>query len=249
MGLSLQKLINEYTPIDFSELNNSKLLNRIDTKFICHISLLPQILKPTIQHYYICQTNKIRNCRYQSLYFDTPQLKTYFDHHKQKRLRYKIRFRKYIETGDSFLEVKLKENFARTNKKRTQFELCNKLKTKHFEFIKKHINYNFIELNPILWTLFNRITLVGKNIPERITIDTDICFKNKNRILTVPNMVVIEVKRSKGNVKSFFIENLRNNNLKPFGISKYVLGNILLTPKIKHNLFKHKVRTINKNFI
>ncbi|MFC2096589.1 VTC domain-containing protein, partial [Bacteroidota bacterium] len=147
---------------------------------------------------------------------------------------------------DVFLEVKKKKNYTRTNKRRNQFEFSSNLEKQHIKFIKDQIDLPKSGLNSNIWTLFDRITLVGKNHLERVTIDTNIRFKNKQGEVGLPEISIIEVKRDKTTDSSPFISILNNFKIKPFGISKYIMGNILLNPEIKHNRFNRKIRTINK---
>jgi hypothetical protein len=243
----IKNVLKLYDPISLDEMSDYKLLNRIDTKYICNVELLPIILEASLREFRIQEMNKERIFRYESLYYDTPELKTYFDHHQGKRIRYKIRFRKYIDTGDAFLEIKKKKNYIRTDKRRTEFELSSEMTKEHLKFLQNHIDVPQSGLEPSIWTLFDRITLAGKNHLERVTIDTNICFRDNNsQEVLLPNMAVLEVKRTKSGDTSPFIKTLKDLKLRPFGISKYILGNILLTPNIKHNRFRNKVVTVNK---
>jgi len=233
-------------PISLDELNECRLLNRIDTKYICNIKYLSQIIELAGKDYKIQTSGSERIFGYESLYFDTPEMKTYFDHHQGKRIRYKIRFRKYLDSGDAFLEVKKKKNYIRTDKRRNQFELASSLDNQHKKFLSDHIFVPDSGFYPTIWTLFDRITLAGRNHLERITIDTNIRFKNETKEICLPDLSIIEVKRDKAGGISPFIQILRNIHIRPYGFSKYIMGNILLTPNLKHNRFLKKVVTVNK---
>jgi len=247
MVSDITQALTMFDPISLDELSDYRLLNRIDTKYICNINLLPLILQNSLEDFRIQEIKNDRNFSYESLYFDTRELKTFFDHHQGKRLRYKVRFRKYVDTGDVFLEVKKKKNYVRTDKRRTEFDIASKMTNEHLEFLNSHINVPESGFHPSIWTIFNRVTLAGRNHLERITIDTDICFKNNNSLKKeLPNMVIIEVKRNKTGDISPFTQILKDLRIRPFGISKYILGNILLSPDIKHNRFHKKVVTVNK---
>ena len=56
--------------------------------------------------------------RYQSVYYDTPDLRSFHDHRQRNVLRFKIRERLYADTGERQFEVKLKEEHGRTVKHR-----------------------------------------------------------------------------------------------------------------------------------
>jgi len=243
----IKDVLRMYDPISLGEMSDYKLLNRIDTKYICNVELLPNILERSLKEFKIQQINKERSFKYESLYYDTPQLKTYFDHHQGKRIRYKIRFRRYVDTGDVFLEIKKKQSYNRTDKRRSEFELTSKISEEHIDFLKMHIDFPKDGLTPSIWTIFNRLTFAGINHLERVTIDTDVCFKTEDsKEIYLPNLAIIEVKRTKCGEVSPFNSILKDLHIRPFGISKYILGNILLAPNIKHNRFRNKVVTVNK---
>jgi hypothetical protein len=238
--------LKQLDPISLDELSEYKLLNRIDTKYICSSGFLDQIIDRVGNDFKVQTSDSDRIFGYESLYFDTPEMKTYFDHHQGKRIRYKIRFRKYMDTGDVFLEVKKKKNYIRTNKKRNQFEFSSTLEEEHINFISNNIPIPNTGLFPTIWTIFDRVTLAGKNRLERITIDTNIRFKNNEQEICLPGLSIIEVKRDKANGLSPFTQTLREFNIRPYGFSKYIMGNVLLNPNLKHNRFSKKIITVNK---
>ncbi|MDA3953630.1 MAG: polyphosphate polymerase domain-containing protein [Bacteroidales bacterium] len=246
MNKQVKDILQHIDPISLDELYDYKLLNRIDTKYICSATYLNQIIDRVGNEFKIQASGSERIFGYESLYFDTPEMKTYFDHHMGKRIRYKIRFRKYMDTGDVFLEVKKKKDYIRTNKKRNQCKLTSNLEKSHLDFIHDNIIIPDSGLYPTIWTIFDRITLAGKKHLERITIDTNVRFKNNSHEISMPGLSIIEVKRDKANGISPFTQTLREFNIRPNGFSKYVMGNVLLTPNIKHNRFLKKVVTLNK---
>ena len=87
MGKSIENILDQFEPIDLQELQNYRLMNRIDTKYICSIDKIPQILRKAINEFKIQTIGQERSFQYESLYFDTENLKTYFDHHQGKRIR------------------------------------------------------------------------------------------------------------------------------------------------------------------
>jgi hypothetical protein len=58
---------------------------------------------------------------YLTLYFDTESFDNYIAHHNGKRPRFKIRMRKYVSSGFSFLEVKEKDNRTARSRSVCQF--------------------------------------------------------------------------------------------------------------------------------
>ena len=106
------------TPVSLGELGEAALLDRVDTKFLLPASLVPEILRRCAPCYRALEVNCARLCRYSTLYFDTADLAFYHAHHAGHARRRKVRVRTYVDTGDRYLEVKLRTNKGRTTKSR-----------------------------------------------------------------------------------------------------------------------------------
>src|ERR1051326_3393647 len=99
-------LIGEFEPISLKEMDNVKLMNRTDTKFLFNIKYLPEILDEVKDHYRILEVEGKRLSRYETLYYDTEEFEMYKAHHQGRLNRFKIRHRTYVESSLGFLEVK-----------------------------------------------------------------------------------------------------------------------------------------------
>jgi hypothetical protein len=111
-------LVNTFRALTLNELDKVKLLNRKDTKYVFTQSQLPSILEQLIPSYKILEIENERVFIYDTIYFDTHDFKFYTQHHNGNKKRYKIRSRTYQNTGQSFFEIKVKNNKNRTIKKR-----------------------------------------------------------------------------------------------------------------------------------
>jgi hypothetical protein len=240
-------LIN-FDSISLDEMDGVKLMNRIDTKYLLKRSLLGKILYAIINEYFVLSIDGKRCFPYVSLYYDTTEDFMYLSHHNGKLNRYKIRFRKYVDSNNTFLEVKKKVKGVQTLKKRIEVE--------DIEPSLSKISKNFIEENtifepgnliPTIYTNFDRITLVNKNFSERVTIDKNLLFRDgPNNSYMLDNVVIIEVKRSIEAKRTFLIDALTRLHVHPSGLSKYCIGRALLHPNLKMNNFKEKLRNLNK---
>jgi hypothetical protein len=171
----------------------------------------------------------------------------YLAHHNGKRPRFKVRFREYVETGTVFLEVKRKTNKERTRKCRIQVDKTEmSLSGESFQYIEEVAPLRADFLKPAIWTIFRRITLVGKNNPERITIDYELSFRQGDQEKHLPSCTICEVKRDSFSGHSAFIKTLREMSIFPGNSSKYCLGTILLNEDIKKNRFKGNILKIKK---
>ena len=235
-----------FDSIGLGEMNQVQLMNRVDTKFIFTKQKLIELLPVLKKDYFILKVGDNLISRYESLYYDH-ELVNYDDHHRKRVNRYKIRYRTYIESKITFLEVKHKFN-GRTDKRRISVDkIPSKLSDEHYEFIKM-INPDFNRLKPSLMNRFSRITLVSKQFNERLTLDIDLSFEWENNTKLVENIIIAELKQGRSNRTSPFYKLMKNNYIRPFKISKYCVGIINMYGKenVKYNRFKKKLLQITK---
>lgn len=241
----VQDLISFYDSIHLEDMGRVKLLNRIDTKFLLSPEALASCLSAHIEDYDVVEIANERLLTYKTTYYDTEDLTMYYEHHNGKKRRYKVRYREYAESGDQFLEVKLKEK-NRTHKQRiavNQFD--HQLADNREGFIHEVTPYFAEDLLPKLTTNFKRITLVNKNVCERITIDLNISFSNSENNLDINNCVIVEIKRNREDVFSTFARTIKEQGFLPLSISKYCLGTVALNNGVKYNRFKPRLRKVD----
>jgi len=242
----IKNKLSEFDAISLDEMDSVKLMNRTDTKFVFNQEILPIILEQLKNDYRVLEINGNRISKYESLYFDTPNFNLYHAHQRGKLNRYKVRFRKYVDSELNFFEVKLKNNKGRTIKDRVkQLAIPNIIQDKAADLLIEKTNLNALDLEPKIWVNYSRITFVNKNAPERLTIDLNLHFNNNEKIKFVDNLVIAEVKQSKSKV-SPFIKLMKEKHIIQGSISKYCYGIITLFEKIKHNNFKPKLVPIKK---
>ena len=244
---NINNILNKFQPISLKELDKVKLLNRTDTKYVLPIICLPEILKEIIENYYILDIDNKRLFAYETLYFDTDNLRMFIAHHNGKLNRYKIRKREYIDSNLNFLEIKFKNNKGRTIKDRISGEeLSPELSDRARQFIMENSPYDPETLNGQITTIFNRVTLVNKKLSERITIDLDLNFHNHLLEKRFPNISIIEVKQDKAEKNSLLKEKLRERKIMPNSFSKYCFGTVVTNNKVKTNNFKPGILKLNK---
>lgn len=245
-------LWSEMGHISLDEMRAVKLMNRIDTKFILDQESVITLLKEASLLGYRVQTNDgIFAYRYDTLYFDTEERAMYVAHHNQQLNRQKIRTRRYVESGTTFIEVKDKNNRGRTNKRRIEIPAKNfadfRTSDKANDFVSAISRHDITTLSASLSTRFVRITLVNPNLSERITIDLDLHYEDvrSGRSAEVKGMAIAELKQD-GRVDSTTKRLLSQMGIKPFKVSKYCLGTALTVEGIKRNRMLEKIRAIEK---
>jgi hypothetical protein len=238
--------LSSFDKISLDEMNGVSLMKRVDTKFILSESQLLKVFSKIQKDYKILEIDNERLMQYSTLYFDTQNKKCFKEHHNGKLNRYKIRMRKYLVSDICFLEVKKKNNLGVTNKTRKQikdFETILSSDSKEFIY---NSQINDLLLEPALYNNFNRITLVNKNYPERVTIDTNLSFKSADKEKIFDNLVVIEIKQEGKRLNTVMNKALKLMSILPTNFSKYCLGITNTFDNIKSNRFKEINLKINK---
>ena len=220
--------------------DNAQLLNRKEIKYIIPIGLLNSILNDCKNEYYLLKINDISIFRYRTSYYDTADLKFYFDHHNGKGNRYKIREREYNQTGQNYIEVKTKTNKNLTIKFRN---IINNW-SESTEFIEAHTKIIGSDLHQSLCSEYTRITLLHKQKKEKVTLDFNLFFFEKQHFIQYNNLVIAEVKAD--NISTIHFNTImKKHKIRSGSLSKYCLGLISLNPTLKKNNFK----TIFNQFI
>ena len=238
--------------ITLDEMDGVKLLNRIDSKFLTNESTLLEVLADArAAGYRALETEGVKVSPYNSIYFDTPGMKMFLDHHNRRLIRQKVRTREYVNSGTAFLEIKRKNNHGRTKKKRIGIDEKEMLgfagNPVACEYLSSHSWFTVEDLSPVLSTAFRRITLVNPAMTERLTIDTSLLFTNfqTGKKASLEDTVIIELKQD-GHASSQMKSILLSHRVKPVRVSKYCIAVTLTDPSVKSGRFKVKVRTIEK---
>lgn len=246
----IKSLLQKFESVSLDEIDEVKLMNRIDCKYWFHISKLNELLSRVILCYDILEINKQRLMKYQSVYFDTADSEMYVKHHNKKLNRYKVRRRTYLTTNDDFFEIKFKTNKRRTVKRRirTNFENPDLLGVE-CEFLSERSPFSEEVLSKSLYNQFSRITLIHKNKHDRCTIDIQPKFWNDKGKIKFDNLVIFELKRGRSIKASPMVSILKQLKIRQRGLSKYCTGRAFLDPKLKRNSFKPRLRFIMQNIL
>lgn len=245
-----KSILDHFTPIELGDIGKANFMNRVDTKYPVRTdTLFTKILPRIIHDYYIVEIQGLKYMGYKTVYFDTPDNKFLNSHHNGKLDRYKVRKRTYLDTGNVFLEVKHKNNKGKTKKKRIEISTSlSEITVDEYGFLKAQLPFcDPSTLIPVIENHFHRITLVRKDMGERCTIDCELGFRDLNTGTETNGFSMVELKHEAGARKSPLQNVLAQNNIKSSGFSKYCIGRVLnMQPGIKYNLFKPKIRMIQK---
>jgi hypothetical protein len=249
--LEIQAVLEKMAAISLDEMAAIRLMDRIDSKFVAPVSLLPVLLEVMAPCFKVQVINDIRIAPYTTQYLDTPDLKMFVMHQNGQLNRQKIRIRSYVESNLSFLEIKNKNNKGRTKKTRvpvpqTYLASVEDLNDKK-QFLEENSLFDSSNLKPSLSNTFKRITFVNNKATERITIDFNLSFRNcrTGNEAALEQLMILELKQD-GWQHSDFRDILSRFRIKPTSFSKYCMGTVLTNPESKYNRFKGKWMTINK---
>lgn len=241
-------IINAFSPILLEEMGKVRLMNRIDTKYVTTIDRIEAFLRLAAPDYLIQQIDGRSNMPYYTKYFDTPDVRMFYQHQRGKKNREKVRIRQYEDCDVlPFIEIKKKNNRGRSHKKRVSMDGGDDLSL-YFDFLRKHSEYEPASLIPRIENHFYRITLVDKARTERITVDTELEFHNltTDRRVSLANIGIIEWKRDGQNCKSGLDTILKDLRIHPTGFSKYCIGMAVTDPNLRQNRLKPKLRMVNR---
>lgn len=239
-------ILEGFEPISLKEMDSVKLMNRVDTKYMFLINQLPGILNDLQPDFRVLEVNRTRLSRYETLYFDTEGHNLYLNHHNGRSNRFKVRKRRYLESGISFFEIKIKNNKGRTQKERIrQKESPETISGISAQLLHEVTALSPEMIRPALWILFSRITLVNKQLTVRLTIDVGLNYRLGDKKKAYPELAIAELKQD-FMAKSPLKEIMHKYHILDTSISKYCLGIISLNENIKHNNFKPKLLRLNK---
>jgi hypothetical protein len=246
---SKKELLSLFVPVSLNEIDSAKLMDRVDIKYILHSSKIQDIMLKMDGAYRVLEINETRQFPYLTTYYDTNDYSFFNQHVTGRPERSKVRFRNYLSTGTTFLEIKKRTINRRTIKWRIEKGLPsdNMLDENSSDFIRKYVPHEPGILSPVIKNTFTRITLVSKEMDERITIDYDLSFSDPhgNRA-DFPFIGIIELKKEGFSRTSRMTQIMRSDSLHPTSFSKYCIGTSLFYDLPKRNLLKPNMLQINK---
>ena len=242
-----------------SSLEESKamsFLNRFDTKFVLKVDNAIDFLQNIQNDYSLLEINDSVIQSYRTVYFDTPELLCFNLHHNKRANRFKFRTRKYLSNGKIFNEIKQKLNTGKTIKFRQRrdkvreeapnipiLEDLTNFDTGFLSLVQKN-GYKVANLAPSLFVYFNRITLLNKHFPERMTLDFGLKYGYNNEELMLNNTAIVELKRERSPDITVSQEFFRKIHKNPTGFSKYAIGIALTHKEAKKNRFLPRIKKL-----
>ena len=245
-------LTEQFAPISLKFLEaKAGMLERIDNKYVVDQAMLRRAVPQLAECFDILEIGGGRTFTYDTCYFDDPSCRSYFDHHQSRYRRIKVRMRKYLDADLCFVEMKLKDKRGMTIKKRLKSDPAKFgiLDGNAEDFIRETYAEQYKKEFPMaiernLDMRYQRMTLVGKDGGERMTIDNGIRFFMAGGECHVdPALFIIEAKSAKGNgAADRILRRLHQHPTKH--VSKYCTGLATMREGTKHNNFRRALRKL-----
>ncbi len=251
---------NSLQGFSHSSLEESKamsFLNRFDTKFVLKTESALNFLENIKNDYSILDINDSVIQSYKTVYFDTPDLLCFNLHHNKRAKRFKFRTRQYMSNGKIFNEIKQKLNTGKTIKFRQRRDRINESTPdipilqniadfdSGFSFLMQNNGYDVGNLTPSLFVFFNRITLLNKHFPERMTLDFGLRYSYNNEEFILSDTSIVELKRERSPEKTASQDFFRKIHKNPGSFSKYAIGVALTHNEAKKNRFLPRIKSLS----
>ena len=196
----LDAVLDRFAPVDLATLTSmANLQTRIDRKYLLAPDVVEALLEDLRHGTWVLQIGTRRSFGYESVYFDTPDLRAYRAAAHGRRRRFKVRTRTYLDSGECVLEVKTSSGRGETVKARREHALEHRacLTPEAATFIRDHISPGAADLglSPVLITTFHRSTVLAKDGAFRMTCDVGlVCAVPDGASTALREHVLVETK-------------------------------------------------------
>jgi hypothetical protein len=158
--------LDHLRPISLETLDErAALMRRVDNKYVADREQLAQLVERLADDHDVLEIDGRRVFGYDTVYYDTDDLRCFRDHNEDVRPRFKARKRCYVDAGDCVCEVKVKREDGETDKHQAD-DIDSALREAGIEPPG--------ELREVLRTTFHRVTLAAREGGARLTIDLDV---------------------------------------------------------------------------
>ncbi len=247
----LRQIGADLQPIGLAELvERAALQTRVDRKYVVPLATVGDLITHLGSAARILEIDRQRSFRYESVYFDTPQLTSYLQTARRRRRRFKVRTRTYLDSSECWLEVKTRGARGATVKRRQPYAMHHRCElAPGRRFVDEVLAQErfpvgeLVLLRPTLCTRYRRSTLFIPAAGIRVTIDTDLTWHDDSRELSLDGLAVIETKSS--SAASDVDRLLWRAGHRPARISKYATGLAALRPQLPATPWK---RTLRRHF-
>jgi len=227
-------MIEDIAPIELDELiARAALLTRVDRKYLLTTTDLPDLLRGLPDDTRVLEIGDRREFGYESLYLDTPDLACYLAATRQRRRRFKLRIRRYVDADQRYLEVKVRGRRSTVVKHRVPHEAEDTVDADAATRLLARVGprWHPEQFTAQLHTSYHRTTLFLPASASRVTVDTGLRWELVDGgAVRLPRHIIVETKSSHGSSEvDRLLWSLRH---RPCAVSKYATGLAALRPEL-----------------
>lgn len=235
VAAELEDLTRAFDGVSLRELDQrAALLKRIDRKYAVDAARFRGLAERLRHDHQILDIDGRRVFRYRSAYFDTPELRCFWDHVNDQVPRFKARTRTYEDSARCVFEVKLTRAPGETDKRQVEYEVDEARQLTHdaWQCLREALADAGLEcpdsLRHTLTTSFDRLTLAAAGRPDRLTCDTVVCLASPagQTVALRDGVVLVESKSEEGDGAAD--RTLADLGVEAISLSKYRVGTSLV---------------------
>lgn len=234
---SLCDILNRFSFLELHQTSQSDRDCRFEQKYLLPLPACADLLDNLRSDFSMLRINETSNPEYQNQYYDTPDYQFYTDHRRGVRPRIKIRLRRYVASGESFLELKQKMASGAVSKMRTL------VRPEHGDVNGQLIRNEFGSLVPIpeplvpvLDVCYRRFSLFNPG-GLKVTIDCGLNFSTPVMTVAANDWGIVEIKALRAGALFPLAHRLLALGLRRTGFSKYCFGAFHLCGNLQNRLF------------
>jgi hypothetical protein len=200
MTTTLDRRLARLAPVSLAELDAAASLQvRRDRKYLVPVALGAELVARLGDGIRVLEIDGRRRFRYESVYYDTPDLASYLAAARRRPRRFKVRTRTYLDSGQSLLEVKTRDGRGRTVKERHGHPAGagTSLARDELRFLAANpmVDGRAASLRPVLVNRYDRSTLLLDGGGGRVTIDIGLAAATDDgRSVELAGTLVVETK-------------------------------------------------------
>jgi hypothetical protein len=212
----------------------ASLLRRVDRKYALQVRNLVALIERLGDDHDVLEIDGRRWFSYRTVYFDTSDLRCFWDHVNGEAPRFKARTRLYEDTDSCVFEVKLKRVDGEMDKRQIDHppERGEQLTEAAVRCLREALRDADVDsvprLAPTLGTRFRRITLGARDNAERLTCDLGVRLSGPDgsTAMLAESIALLETKTEQGHGRVDRV--LAEMSADEISLSKYRVGISLL---------------------
>lgn len=243
--MTVPTLVSALPGVGLDELNErAALTTRRDRKYLVPLDRVPDLIEAVSPGGRVLEIDGRRSFRYRTHYFDSDDLQAYRDTARRRPVRRKIRTRRYLDSGEHWLELKQRTRTGITEKHRWPIDggaadLDAVARAHLAEVLGDDAAAEPVEEH--LTTSFERTTILLED-DARLTIDTDVAFAIPGQ--REPRHLRHAIVETKTTGKPCIADRtLWAMRIRPTKVSKYGTGLAALRPELPSNRWARLLRS------